>query len=62
MGVRPRVAVLSLGGTIAMVETGQPGESGQPGPGLRPALEAADLVAAVPGLDQVVGWLNISLN
>lgn len=56
MGVRPRVAVLSLGGTIAMVETGQPGQPGEPGrsgQGLRPALEAADLVAAVPGLDEV---------
>ncbi|HEY9472316.1 MAG TPA: asparaginase [Mycobacteriales bacterium] len=46
MRARPRVAVLSLGGTIAMVETGRGG-------GLRPELEAADLVGAVPGIAEV---------
>src|SRR3981189_557299 len=43
---QPRVAVLSLGGTIAMVS--KPGEGG-----LRPSLSAADLVAAVPQLANV---------
>jgi len=42
---RPIVTVLSLGGTIAS----RPGRSGLVGP----ALSAADLVAAVPGLDRV---------
>ena len=42
MGV-PRVAVFTLGGTIAM--------QARPGEGVTPALSAADLVAAVPGLD-----------
>lgn len=40
---KPRIAVLALGGTIAMV----PGDAG----GVRPGLGADDLVAAVPGLD-----------
>ena len=42
MGV-PRVAVFTLGGTIAM--------QARAGEGVTPALPAADLVAAVPGLD-----------
>jgi L-asparaginase len=42
MGI-PRVAVFTLGGTIAM--------QARPGEGVTPALSAADLVAAVPGLD-----------
>ena len=42
MGI-PRVAVFTLGGTIAM--------QARPGEGATPALSAADLVAAVPGLD-----------
>lgn len=41
-GRRPRVAVLSLGGTIAM--------TAQHDSGVRPTLGATDLVAAVPGL------------
>ncbi len=41
----PRILVLSLGGTITMT----PGA----GPGLVPSLDAAALVAAVPGLAQV---------
>lgn len=41
---KPRIAVLALGGTIAMVK----GEHG----GVRPGLGAADLVAAVPGLER----------
>ena len=40
---RPRVAVFTLGGTIAMQAT--------PGGGVAPALPASDLLAAVPGLD-----------
>lgn len=41
---RPRIVLLSLGGTIAMA----------PGPGgLVPRLSAADLVALAPGLDEV---------
>lgn len=39
---RPRIGVFALGGTIAMV----PGEQG----GVRPGLNGADLVAAVPAL------------
>ncbi|WP_207536995.1 asparaginase [Sabulicella rubraurantiaca] len=42
---RPRLLVLSLGGTITMM----PGA----GPGLNPTLGAAELVAAVPGLGEV---------
>lgn len=42
---KPRIAVLALGGTIAMVK----GD----GVGVKPGLTAADLVAAVPGLDAV---------
>lgn len=44
----PRVLVLALGGTIASVPA-QPGA----GAGVVPTLTAADLVAAVPGLDEV---------
>ena len=46
LGGRPRVTVLSLGGTIA---SAPPADSGL----ARPALSAADLVAAVPALEQV---------
>lgn len=42
---KPRIAVLALGGTIAMVK----GDEG----GVRPGLTAEDLVAAVPGIDAV---------
>ena len=42
MGI-PRVAVFTLGGTIAM--------QARAGEGVTPTLSAADLVAAVPGLD-----------
>ncbi len=42
---KPRIAVLALGGTIAMVK----GDEG----GVKPGLTAADLVAAVPGLDRI---------
>ncbi|MFL1461397.1 asparaginase [Roseococcus sp. DSY-14] len=45
MSARPRILVLSLGGTITMT----PGA----GPGLNPTLGAAELVAAVPGLEAV---------
>lgn len=45
MTEKPRIAVLALGGTIAMVK----GDEG----GVRPGLTAADLVAAVPGIDAV---------
>ena len=41
----PRIAVLALGGTIAMVE----GDQG----GVRPGLSADDLVAAVPRLNEI---------
>jgi L-asparaginase len=41
----PRIAVLALGGTIAMVK----GDQG----GVRPGLSADDLIAAVPGLDEI---------
>jgi L-asparaginase len=42
---RARVAVLTLGGTIAMTSQGKAGAT--------PQLSAADLLAAVPGLDDV---------
>jgi L-asparaginase len=45
-GRRPRVAVASLGGTITMT----PASSGA---AVTPSLRAADLVRAVPGLDEV---------
>ena len=40
---KPRVAVLTLGGTIAMTAA--------PGGGVAPALSASDLLAGVPGLE-----------
>lgn len=42
---KPRIAIGSLGGTIAMA----PGVSG----GVKPTLEADDLIAAVPGLESL---------
>lgn len=42
---RPSVAVFGLGGTIAMLQT--------PEGGVAPAMSASDLVAAVPGLNDV---------
>jgi L-asparaginase len=45
-GRRPAVAVASLGGTITMT-------SASAGAAVTPTLQAADLVAAVPGLDEV---------
>jgi L-asparaginase len=46
MGIpgKPRVAVFTLGGTIAM--------QAAPGEGAAPALSASDLLAAVPGLGE----------
>lgn len=46
-----KVAVLGLGGTIAMTRT--------PAGGVAPALSAAGLVAAVPGLSQVRADLEV---
>ncbi len=40
---KPRIAVFTLGGTIAM--------QAAPGQGVTPALPASDLLTAVPGLD-----------
>ena len=40
---KPRVAVFTLGGTVAM--------QAEPGRGAAPALSASDLLAAIPGLD-----------
>jgi L-asparaginase len=53
MGIagKPRVAVFTLGGTIAM--------QAAPGEGVAPALSASDLLAAVPGLDDVSVELTI---
>ena len=48
---KPRVAVFTLGGTIAMQAT--------PGQGVAPALPASDLLAAVPGLDDAGVELRI---
>ena len=44
--IKPRVAIGSLGGTIAMAP-------GADGVGVKPALNAEDLIAAVPGLGDV---------
>jgi L-asparaginase len=46
VGGRPRVAVASLGGTITMT-------AASAGAAVRPSLQAADLLRAVPGLDEV---------
>lgn len=43
--MKPRVKVLSLGGTVAMLDAPD-------GSGLRPDLDAADLMAATPGTDR----------
>ena len=53
MGIpgRPRVAVFTLGGTIAMQPT--------PAKGVAPALSASDLLAAVPGLDDAGAELRM---
>lgn len=48
---KPRVTVFGLGGTIAMTHA--------PGGGVSPALSAADLVAAVPGLDGAGAELRV---
>jgi len=48
---KPCVAVFGLGGTIAMTPA--------PGGGVSPALSAADLVAAVPGLDGIGAELRV---
>jgi L-asparaginase len=48
---RPRVAVFGLGGTIAMTEA--------PGGGVTPALTAADLLAAVPGLREAPAEVGV---
>jgi L-asparaginase len=47
----PRIAVFALGGTIAMTSEGDGG--------VVPALSAAQLVAAVPGLDRVGAALDV---
>ena len=44
---KPRIAVLALGGTISMVKP-EAGESG-----VKPGLGAEELIAAVPGIEQV---------
>jgi L-asparaginase len=49
---RPNVAVFALGGTIAMTPA--------PGGGVAPALSAADLLAAVPGLSDVGAELRVT--
>ena len=41
---KPRVAVFTLGGTIAM--------KASPGGGVAPALSASDLLAGLPGLER----------
>lgn len=53
MGIpgKPRVAVSTLGGTIAMQAT--------PGEGEAPALSASDLLAAIPGLDNAGVQLRV---
>jgi L-asparaginase len=48
---KPRVAVFTLGGTIAMTPTADGGVS--------PALSAADLLSAVPGLEEVPADLHV---
>jgi L-asparaginase len=48
---RPYVAVFALGGTIAMAPA--------PGGGVSPALSAADLLAAVPGLSDIQANLRV---
>jgi L-asparaginase len=48
---KPTVAVYTLGGTIAMLRT--------PDGGVAPALSAADLLAAVPGLDDIAVELQV---
>src|SRR5215469_3588353 len=48
--VRPCVAVFGLGGTIAMTRA--------PDGGVSPALSAADLIAAVPGLSGIEAELR----
>ncbi|HVF98673.1 MAG TPA: asparaginase [Chloroflexia bacterium] len=50
--MRPKVTVISLGGTIAMTTTG--------GGGVTPTLDGATLVSAVPGLGEVAELTAVS--
>ena len=48
---KPTVAIFTLGGTIAMLQT--------PDGGVAPALSASDLLAAVPGLERIEAQLEV---
>lgn len=48
---KPTVAIFTLGGTIAMLQT--------PDGGVAPALSASDLLAAVPRLDRIEAQLQV---
>ncbi|HET7174026.1 MAG TPA: asparaginase [Nocardioidaceae bacterium] len=52
---RPRISLLALGGTIAMTRS-------RPTEGLSPALDAADLIEAVPGIAHAADVIPQSVN
>jgi len=54
-----KVALFTLGGTIASTHAPSPAEDGRAARGVAPGLNGADLVAAVPGLDAAGADLEV---
>jgi L-asparaginase len=60
MSTKPRVAILALGGTIAMARIGEGERAGRAGRGVVPALDAEALVSSVPALAEVAEITAVS--